>query len=103
MLADNDYLIGSAARISVAIADTLDAALDPAALRLKTRSPTGMVTTYSYGTDPDIVKDAVGRYHADIALTEFGQWLWRWETDAPYAGATEGTLAVRASRFRTAP
>lgn len=41
-----------------------------------------------------IVKDSVGNYHADILLANAGLWAWRWELDAPNAGAVEGTITV---------
>ena len=92
-----DWIIGEAARLSVAIADPTGAAADPGALRLKTKSPAGTLTTYTYGSSGELVRDGVGNYHADIQLTAAGQWFWRWETDAPNAGAAEGSLSVASS------
>lgn len=94
-----DWLIGEAARLSVAVTDVASAAIDPAALRLKVKSPAGAIATYVYGVAPEIVRDGVGLFHADIALPTSGQWIWRWETDAPNAGAFEGLLSVQRSRL----
>lgn len=95
-MSDN-YLIGETGRISVSITDLLNAAADPGALRLKVKSSSGVVTTYVYGASGELVKDSVGHYHADIILDAAGTWAWRWESDAPNAGASEGTLSVRKS------
>lgn len=94
-----NWIVGEAARLSVAITDAAGAAVDPAALRLKVKAPAGTIATYTYGVGGEIVRDALGAYHADIALAASGQWVWRWETDAPNAAAAEGELTVRASRL----
>lgn len=98
-MSSNDWIIGQTARLSVAITDAANAAADPGTLRLKAKTPAGVTTTYTYGVGGEIVKDAVGAYHADIALAAAGRWIWRWETDAPNAGADEGELNVRKSRI----
>jgi hypothetical protein len=94
------WIIGMAARIDVAIADGITSApLDPPVLRLKVKSPAGTITTTTYPGSTDIVRDAAGSYHANVALTEAGYWFWRWETDAPNIGADDGALNVERGRF----
>ena len=92
------YIPGEVARVSLTATDTAGAAADPGALRLKVKPPTGALATYTFGVGADIVKDAVGRYHADILLAAAGLWAYRWELDAPNAGAVEGTITVQKSR-----
>lgn len=70
---------------------------DPTALRLKLRNPSGVVTTYIFGVAPEVVKDAVGKYHANIVMNVAGNWSYRWESDAPNAGADEGRITVKKS------
>ncbi|MDD5391188.1 MAG: hypothetical protein PHD37_17765 [Gallionellaceae bacterium] len=97
-MSDNyNYLIGETGRISVSIADGGNVAGDPGALRLKVKTPIGTVTAYVFGASGEIVKDSVGHYHADILLDTIGTWAWRWESDAPNAGASEGVLVVKKS------
>jgi hypothetical protein len=98
-MSSNAWLIGETARLSVEIADAANAAADPGALRLKVKNPVGTVQTYTYGVSGEVVRDALGAYHADILLATSGQWAWRWETDAPNAGAVEGALSVDKSRI----
>ena len=95
---DGLYIPGQVAQISVSVFDSAGVAADPGALRLKVKPPTGAVTTYIYGTDVIVVKDSTGCYHADILLTAAGQWAYRWELDAPNAGAAEGVITVQKSR-----
>lgn len=92
------WLIGETARLSVAITDAANAPADPGALRLKVKNPVGTVQTYTYGVSGEVVRDSAGAYHADILLATDGHWAWRWETDAPNAGAVEGALSVDKSR-----
>ncbi len=102
----NDYLVGETARLSVAITDSTAAPAapaDPGVLRLKVKSPNNQVQTYTYGASGEVIRDATGLFHADILLNAPGTWAWRWETDAPNAGADEGTLAVRPTRFKEPP
>lgn len=82
--------------MSVAITNAADAAADPGGLTLKVRVPSGTITTHAYGSGV-LVKDAAGAYHADIALDESGQYLWRFEATAPDAGADQGFFEVQAS------
>lgn len=96
-MSDN-YIPGEVTRISVTVMDSAGAAADPGALRLKVKPPAGAVTTYTFGSSAEIIKDAVGRYHADIQLTAAGVWAYRWELDAPNAGAVEGVITVQKSR-----
>ena len=93
-----DFVVGEYARLSLALVDFAGNAADPGALRLKTKSAAGTLTTLTYGVDSALVRDGAGLFHADIALTEAGSWYYRWESDTPNPGASEGALQVVASR-----
>lgn len=92
------WVVGEAARSSIAIVDPQGMPADPASLRIKVRSPAGTVTVIAYGTG-EIVRDGAGRYHYDFVLAAPGVWITRWESDAPNAGAAEGELFVKRSRI----
>lgn len=92
------YIPGEVARISLTVTDIAGVVADPGALRLKVKAPAGALATYTFGAGAEIVKDAVGRYHADILLPTGGLWVYRWELDAPNAGAVEGVIQVQKSR-----
>lgn len=94
----NFYYKGGSVRLHVRVAGDGDADFDPAVLTLKTRFDSGQVTVLTYGIDPEIVRDRIGRYHADLDLLGAGTFHFRWETTAP-AGAAEGKIPVAAGRF----
>lgn len=92
-----DIVVGATAKIKVSIKNDLGVPADAGALRLKTKSPNGTVVTYTYLGDATIVKSAVGEYYASIVMTLVGAWTYRWESDAPNAGADEGRITVKKS------
>lgn len=96
---DSPWIVGEVARLPLTVTDANGLPTDPVALRIKIKNPSGAVTTTTYGASPDVVKDSVGAYHLDLVLTVPGTWYFRWETDAPAAGAVEGALQVGRSRF----
>jgi len=60
------------------------------------------VTTYVYGTDSELVKDATGDYHFDVDVDEEGTWYYRIEGETSGGakqGAAEGTFEAEASVF----
>lgn len=52
--------------------------LDPTTISITVRSPSGVITTYLYLTDSEVVRDSTGIYHAAIDATESGMWYYRW-------------------------
>jgi hypothetical protein len=74
---------------------------DPTTVRLKWRR-FDAVTTWIFGTDAEVVKDSVGLYHANIAVTEVGMHYFRWEGEGAIAAAEEGSFYV-SSDFPVSP
>lgn len=93
------YLVGQVVRISADIHDENGLLADPGSLALKTRVGSGQIRAYAYGAAPELVRDSVGVFHADLPLTESGQMFYRWETDAPNKGAAEGRIIISEGRF----
>lgn len=62
--------------------------LDPDALSVIVKSPSGTKTTYTYGTDSEIERDAVGMYELHLQMDAIGIWLldviWQWTTTPGY-------------------
>lgn len=72
---------------------------NPAAVMFKVMSPSGDVTTYTYGTDAQLVRDSTGVYHVDVSADELGTYAYRfWSTGSGQA-ASEGQFSVRLSLF----
>jgi hypothetical protein len=68
--------------------------LDPDAVFLSVRSPSGLMS-YEYGVGDVIVKDGVGKYHADIDADEPGVWFYRWWSTGNGQAANEGRFEVK--------
>lgn len=99
-MAEDTYTPGQVTRLTLAVDDLLGAPGDPGSLVLKVRSPYGVITVYTFGVDAEVVRDALGNYHADLPLPDAGQWKYRWELATPNAGAAEGTITVHRSYLR---
>lgn len=85
---------------------------DPATVKVFIRNPAGVETAHVYGAvGSTVVKEAVGRYRFDLALTSAGGagcgcsgWYFRWvgydAFDVPLT-AEEKFIEVEKSKFRT--
>ena len=90
-----EYDIGDLARVTAAFTDgATGAAIDPTAVELTYKDPSGILTTLVYGVGA-ISKDSVGNYHADINVTLAGTWTYRWFSTGTGQAASEGLFLVR--------
>jgi hypothetical protein len=72
---------------------------DPTTCVVKYQDPSGTVSTKTYGSDVEVVKDSTGRYHINISPNASGTWYFRFiGTGAAQAGG-EQAFIVRASEF----
>lgn len=88
----SDYDRGDTTRLRLTVTDDAGAAVDPVALTLTIRTPAGVDTTTTYPAAP-IVRDALGTFHADIALPEAGVYTYQWVSTTP-GQVQGGTLEV---------
>jgi hypothetical protein len=65
------YTAGTEVRFSATFA------ADPTTVTLSVKEPSGTTTIYTYGTDPELVRDGVGEYHADLVLNTAGLWWYK--------------------------
>jgi hypothetical protein len=93
------YNIGDIIRVSTEFKDPADVLVDPGEVRVKVRDPKRIITTYTYPTDTQIVKDAVGKYHFDLAALKTGTYCVRWEGRISNIGAEEIDIEVDDSCF----
>lgn len=93
------YDIGDLVRLSVEFKNLAGVFVDPGQVRVKVRDPKRIITTYTYPTNPEIVKDAVGKYHFDLAAAKTGIYCVRWEGKVSNIGAEEKDIKVRDSCF----
>lgn len=100
MLTPGRYYPNSPIRLTIAFTDADGAGVDPSTVLIKTYSPTGTTTTYTYGTDSEVQKSSVGNYYADITPDAGGVWYYRWQTTGTGTTyADEGTINVIRSPF----
>lgn len=86
VLRDERIYPGDVARFSISVVDPDDGetAIDPAALVVKVLEPGATTaTTYTYGTDAEIVRSDTGEYYIDIELDDDGDWFVRMESTTP--------------------
>lgn len=79
-----------------------DVATDPTTVTLKTKSPSGAVSTYTYALS-QVTKSATGVYYKDVQLTEAGTWQYRWSGTGAVASEDWSTLEVEPEWVRYVP
>lgn len=94
----NTYDVGQEIRTAVTFAVS-GVNTDPTAVIFRYLDPSGNVTVWTFGVDPEVVNDAVGLYHADVSIDEEGSWFYRWEGTGVVEAAKEHTFLVRDSKF----
>lgn len=87
-----DWDIGDGLTLSVSIADTTGALVDPTTVVLTVLPPDGVSAT------PAVVKDGVGLYHGTYAPTQSGNHWYRWSGTGTVVVAEEGIFNVRTRR-----
>jgi len=95
----NAYPLNATVALSTQAATAGGVLTDPGALLLKVKQPGGTATTYTYGVDAGLIRDAVGKYHLNLKLTLPGRWFYRWEATGAVEAASEGELAALPSAF----
>lgn len=70
--------------------------IDPTVVKLSILTPSEDLETYIYDTDPEVVRDSEGHYHADIEATEPGVWYYRWFSEGTGQAADEGSYTIEA-------
>lgn len=70
---------GATVRIRVTFEDPdTGVPVDPNSVSIKVRAPGGTVTTKTFGTDAEVVKEATGKYLYRLTLSEEGTYRWKW-------------------------
>jgi uncharacterized protein YfaS (alpha-2-macroglobulin family) len=93
------YDVGDVVRCSGAFADSAGVAIDPTAVFCKVKTPSGVVTSYAYGTDAQLVKAGVGSYYVDVEAATTGTYYYRFYSTGTGKTAGEGSFTVRRSVF----
>lgn len=99
MAAPNRVDVGDRIRIRGVFQTLAGVDTDPTTIVCKYRDPSGNVTTKTYGSDGEVVKDATGRFHLDIDVDEEGTWTYRWNGTGAIVAAGEQTFVARNTAF----
>lgn len=100
----NVYDIGDTVKIYTSTPFTdndTDAAMDPNTVNFKVREPDGTTTTYEYGVDGEVVKNATGDYEMIVKPDSAGTWRYRIEglnASGAAISAQEGSFEVNVQR-----
>lgn len=94
------YFMGTAVRCRTdnpAFTNAAGTVADPTAVTFTFEDPDGNQTTYTYGVDSQLTRDATGIYKVDLLLSLSGAWKIRWLGTGAVAVAFESTINVPAS------
>ena len=90
------YDVGKMIRLSAVFYDEDGEAVDPTTVTLKVKDLVPATTSYIYLTDAEVIKDRVGHFHAELAITGAGDgyWWFRWEGTGAAVAAEEEKFKV---------
>ncbi len=95
----SSHTIGQLVEIGVEFKDPdTKLALDPTTVGVRVENPAGtIVHDWTFGPDPEIVKDAVGKYHANVDGNAAGRWDYHWYSTGAGQAAKKGHFTIAAS------
>lgn len=93
------YFVNSTARFFALFEDEERQPADPASVTFTVRKRNGTATTYTYGVDPQIVRDTKGQYHIDLAFATPGTYYYRWRSTVNPTQTIEVEFHVARSFF----
>ena len=91
------YDVGDAPWVKVTFRDTNGIATDPSSVTAAISRPSGVVDSYSYGVDAELVRLGSGVYRIRVSLGEAGEWVVRMAGVGVVESAAEMLLRVQAS------
>ena len=95
-MTNGHFEYGVTVKLQAACTNIGGGAIDPATATFRIKNPVGVLTTYVYGTDAEIVKSATGIYSMNINCQRGGDWCWEFITTGP-DGARQRRFAVESS------
>ncbi len=95
----NRFAYGALVRVTITFESATGAAVDPAVVKAQVRDPQLQITTYIYGTDPDLTRTAAGIYVLDVDADQAGVWFVRGVSTGSGQAAEEAGFIVEESQF----
>lgn len=101
------YDTGDVVRFSANFTDpfstpTANDPIDPAVVKFDYKKPDGSVTSLTYLTDADLIKESTGVYRVDLELDAPGLWTIRFYSTGTGQAAEETEVIVQQSNVATA-
>ena len=72
--------------------------LDPTSVAFFMKEPDGTATSYVFGTDPELVRDSVGKFHVAWPITQSGVHHYRYESTGIGQAAKQAQFTAEASK-----
>lgn len=94
-----NLVAGTKAKVTATFTDDEDAIGDPTTIVAKVRAPSGGISSYTYGTHPELTRSSLGVYVLEVVLSSSGRWQVRFEGTGAIVAAQEATIEVAASQF----
>ena len=95
----NVYDKGDLVRLPANFKNAVGADTDPTGVTFAFTTPAGVITTYVYLTDAQLVKDSVGNYHVDLTVNEAGMYYYRWAGTGAVQAVEVGQFSVKPGGF----
>lgn len=93
-----NYTLGNVIKLAANFkANSAD--VDPTTITFKLKDPLGVITTYIYGTNAELVKESTGDYYVHYTPLVEGRHTYRFSSGTTYIAAEESTFDVVESQF----
>ena len=95
------WLVGQAPKFSAKFYNELGALADPTTITFRIGRYEGTTTSYVYGVDLELIKDAVGEYHIVVEILQafVPSAVARWEAAGAIIDAYEDRMSIEASKL----
>ena len=94
------FWVGNSISLTCSFRDRATAAaIDPDVVSARLKSPSGVVTTYTYGEDSEMRRISTGLYSLVVAPDAAGAWQWLFTCSGSASGAERGSFSMLESGF----
>ncbi len=93
-----NYIVGDAPRLTGTFKNSAGSASDPSGIVFKIREPDGALTTYTYGTDAELVRSSTGVYYVDWPVAKVGAHYFEFGGTGSVVAVQDAVFTARASQ-----
>lgn len=94
---------GDLVRVSAEFRNTAGVLTDPTTISFSFKTPSGVETTYVYGTNAQVGRTSAGLFFVDLQANESGVWVWRFKGTGAVEQSDEGQFFVQPTDFTGTP